>query len=110
MPSALFEIVQLTNGAYALQQVGTEDEPLLKIEFSQEAMAFLEDQDVQVARAMIGAAIRTVGQMKSFDVTEEAMSAGDLERALQHDASKDGGSDKKEVDYTQVKSQSGWVH
>jgi hypothetical protein len=131
MPSALFEIVQLSNGSYALQQIGSTSEPLLKIEFSNEAKAFLENQDVQVARAMIGAAIRTVGQMRSYEVTEETLSAEELAASLgdgseidpeddsavrreafrrklasQKSASrKDGKSD-----YRQVKPESHWLH
>ena len=131
MPSALFEIVQLSNGSYALQQIGSSNEPLLKIEFSDEAKAFLENQDVQVARAMIGAAIRTVGQMRSYEVTEETLSASEFANTLDHNADADpddGSASRREAfrrrlaaqksgsqkdgksDYRQVKPDSHWLH
>ncbi|GAA3979331.1 hypothetical protein [Allohahella marinimesophila] len=130
MPSALFEIIQLSNGSFALQQIGSSGEPLLKIEFSDEAKAFLENQDAQVARAMIGAAIRTVGQMRSYEVTEETLSAADLASSVEGSdidpdddtavrreafrrklASQKGSAQKDgKSDYRQVKPESHWLH
>ena len=63
--SSYFEIVQLENGDFALQPAGGEgNEHLVRISFGEDAKAFLAEQDVTVARAMIQAAIQTVGSIR----------------------------------------------
>ncbi|WP_020409549.1 hypothetical protein [Hahella ganghwensis] len=70
-----FEIVQLANGDFALQPAGeSSSEHLVKISFGADAKAFLADKDVDVAHAMIKAAIKVVGNMR-----EEAKLKSSLE-------------------------------
>ncbi len=59
-----FEIVQLANGDFALQSAGGGREHLVKISFGADAKSFLADKDVEVANAMITAAIKAVGAMR----------------------------------------------
>jgi len=69
-----FEIVQLANGDFALQPAGGGQEHLVKISFGTDAKAFLAEKDVEVANAMITAAIKAVGAMR-----EEAKVKLDME-------------------------------
>jgi hypothetical protein len=62
--SSYFEIVLLENGDFALQPAGGSSEHLVKISFGVDAKAYLAEQDVTVARAMIQAAIQTVGVLR----------------------------------------------
>ncbi len=71
MSTGVFEIVQLPNGDYALQPAGDAGEHLLKISFSQEAKAFLGDKDVSVAKAMIGAAVKAVENIRQDRIQAE---------------------------------------
>ncbi len=68
--SSVFEIVQLENGDFALQPVGGGKEHLVKISFGQDARAFLADEDVTVVKAMIQAAIKTVGDLREAAAKE----------------------------------------
>lgn len=63
MSPSFFEIVQLSNGDYALKRVDDEAAPLVKISFSREAREMMENQDMSVARAMIDAGIEAVGSI-----------------------------------------------
>jgi len=56
--SKYWEIVQLTDGSFALQSSEHGEQPLVRIEFSPEAEALLQGQVVEVARAMIGAGLQ----------------------------------------------------
>ncbi|GAA3559701.1 MULTISPECIES: hypothetical protein [Marinobacter] len=63
MSPSYFEIVQLTNGDYALRRIDDDSAPLVKISFSEEAREMMEDRDMAVAKAMIAAGIEAVGNM-----------------------------------------------
>lgn len=54
---AILELVQLEGGELALRNVGSENEPLVKIQFSEEVKAILGDQTPLVAQHMIQAAL-----------------------------------------------------
>lgn len=60
----VFEIVQLPDGDYALQAVGDDQDPLVRIHFGREARAFLGDNDHLIAKAMISAAVKTVESLR----------------------------------------------
>ncbi|MEH6544728.1 MAG: hypothetical protein V7721_12400 [Porticoccaceae bacterium] len=60
MASALYEIIELPDGEYALQRSGEEGEPLVTIGFSEEARLYLLESGMDVARAMIDAGINAV--------------------------------------------------
>ena len=73
-----WEIIELGNGDIALRKVDSEDEPLLTIRFSDEAKDRLQDQRLDVARAMISAGVQVVTDIESLDEDEElAMEAED---------------------------------
>jgi hypothetical protein len=63
MSPSFFEIIQLTNGDYALRRIDDESAPLVKISFSEEAREMMEDRDMAVAKAMIAAGIEAVGNV-----------------------------------------------
>lgn len=54
---AILELVQLEGGELALRNAGSEKEPLLKIQFSDEVKEILGDQTPMVAQQMIQAAL-----------------------------------------------------
>ena len=59
MPSSLLEIVDLGNGEIVLQRADDDSEPLLTIQFSEEAQVYLMDNGLEVAKAMIQSGIET---------------------------------------------------
>lgn len=61
MSPSFFEIVQLSNGDYALRRIDDDSAPLVKISFSDEAREMMEDREMDVAKAMIAAGIEAVG-------------------------------------------------
>ncbi|MEA1081511.1 hypothetical protein [Marinobacter qingdaonensis] len=63
MSPSFFEIVQLSNGDYALRRIDDDSAPLVKISFSDEAREMMEDRDMNVAKAMIAAGIEAVGNV-----------------------------------------------
>lgn len=70
MSPSYFEIVQLTNGDYALRRIDDDSAPLVRISFSPEARDMLDDRDMAVAKAMIAAGIEAVGNI-SHDIDWE---------------------------------------
>jgi len=66
--SSYFEIVQLENGDFALQPAGGGGAQLVKISFGEDAKSFLAGNDAVVARAMIQAAIHTVGALRDEEI------------------------------------------
>ena len=79
MTTSFLEIVELPNGEFALRRIDDDSAPLVKIRFSEEAQAMLQDRDMAVAKAMINAAIETVGDMSSdweeFESEEDELTA-----------------------------------
>jgi hypothetical protein len=63
MASSLYEIVELPDGEFALQRSGEDGEPLVRIEFSEEARVYLLDAGLDVARAMIDAGIEVIEKL-----------------------------------------------
>ncbi|SES76760.1 MULTISPECIES: hypothetical protein [Marinobacter] len=72
MSPSFFEIVQLSDGDYALKRVDDESAPLVKISFSQEARELMENRDMTVARAMIDAGIQAVSHINDAVDWEDA--------------------------------------
>ena len=54
---AILELVQLEGGALALRNAGSENEPLVTIQFNEEVKALLGDQTPMIAQQMIQAAL-----------------------------------------------------
>ncbi|NMT64737.1 hypothetical protein [Marinobacter orientalis] len=63
MSPSFFEIVQLSNGDYALRRIDDDSAPLVKISFSDEAREMMQDRDMNVAKAMIAAGIEAAGDV-----------------------------------------------
>ncbi|MFA5630769.1 MAG: hypothetical protein WC997_04580 [Porticoccaceae bacterium] len=63
MSTAFYEIVLLPDGDFALQRADENEEPLIRIHFSEEAMTMLQDASMDVAKAMIDAGIDMVEQL-----------------------------------------------
>lgn len=75
MPTSFLEIVELPNGDFALRRSDDDRSPLVKISFSREAREMLQNNDLEVAKAMITAGIEAVGSMSDeFDVEAEVES------------------------------------
>lgn len=81
MASALYEIIELPDGEYALQRSGEEGEPLVRIGFSEEARLYLLESGLDVARAMIDAGIHAVESLGS-DAERELLEVDDQQRIL----------------------------
>ena len=54
---AILELVQLEGGELALRNAGSEQEPVVKIQFNEEVRALLGDQTPVIAQQMIQAAL-----------------------------------------------------
>ncbi|WP_163833658.1 hypothetical protein [Spartinivicinus ruber] len=70
MPSYL-EIVELPDGNIALQRSDADEKPLVTISFSEEAKAYLQDNYIEVAKAMLSAGIHMVGIMAETTTEED---------------------------------------
>ena len=73
---AILELVQLEGGELALRNAGSEQEPLLKIQFSEDVKNILGDQTATVAQHMIQAALfglleKQMNQLQAEIVDEE---------------------------------------
>ena len=80
MSPSFFEIVQLTNGDYALRRIDDDSAPLVKISFSEEAREKMEDRDMSVAKAMIAAGIEAVGNVAhDIDWEDDELDASDAQ-------------------------------
>jgi hypothetical protein len=79
MSPSFFEIVQLSNGDYALRRIDDDSAPLVKISFSDEAREMMEDRDMNVAKAMIAAGVEAVGNVAhDIDWDDEESDAHDI--------------------------------
>ena len=58
-----FELIVLENGDVGLQRVGTND-PLVRVKFSSEVREYLGEQQIEVAKRMIDAGIKTVSELE----------------------------------------------
>ena len=80
MSPSFFEIVQLTNGDYALRRIDDDSAPLVKISFSEAAREMMEDRDMSVAKAMIAAGIEAVGNVAhDIDWEDDELDASDAQ-------------------------------
>lgn len=63
MSSRVYEIVELCDGEYILQRADGDDEPLVRIKFSEEASDFLNEARTGVAKTMIEAGLSEVEEL-----------------------------------------------
>ena len=79
MTTALLEIVDLGDGEVVLQRAEEEGvEPLVSIQFSDEASAYLMENNLEVAKAMIQAGIQAaarLAEMSSVEVDADTASS-----------------------------------
>ncbi|MEJ2045437.1 MAG: hypothetical protein P8X74_02925 [Reinekea sp.] len=68
-----WEIIQLTDGSFALQSSEPEEKPLVRIEFSEEAEELLQGQLTEVARAMIGAGVQAASFVEEATIEEPVL-------------------------------------
>ncbi|HEY9136009.1 MAG TPA: hypothetical protein VIM85_09465 [Pseudomonadales bacterium] len=61
--SSLFEIIETSSGEIVLKRADDESAPLIKINFSEEALEYLGEMKSEVGRAMISAGVQTVGNL-----------------------------------------------
>ena len=67
--SEVYEIIETSEGEYALRRAEGDEEPVLTIRFSLDAMEFLRDSRTEVVKSMIEAGIHCVEDL----VAEEAV-------------------------------------
>ena len=70
MSTSLLEIVDLGDGEVVLQRVEGDSEPLVSIQFSDEANAYLMGNNLEVARVMIQAGIEAAAQLAEVNNIE----------------------------------------
>jgi len=71
MSTALLEIVDLGDGEVVLQRADEENsEPLVSIQFSEETVAYLMENNLEVAKAMIQAGIQAAAHLADMANTE----------------------------------------
>ena len=70
MTTSLLEIVDLGDGEVVLQRADDESEPLVSIQFSEEASAYLMDHNLEVAKVMIQAGIQAAAKMAEMSGVE----------------------------------------
>jgi hypothetical protein len=79
MSAALYEIVLLPDGDFALQRTDDPEEPLVRISFSAEAKSYLGATGIDVAKAMIDAGIDALEELSAEAEAELAESGDNLE-------------------------------
>ena len=74
-PETVLEIVELEEGGLAIRDMDSDEEPMIKVNFSDELKDQLSDQYLEVARVMLTAGIQMVaesGLKKEQEQLEEA--------------------------------------
>ena len=61
--STLYEIVELANGEIVLQRLDGDAEPLVRIAFSEQARAYMNEASLEVARAMVEAGVKAISDL-----------------------------------------------
>lgn len=61
--SNLYEILELPNGEIVLQRLEGDAEPLVRIRFSDQAKAYMEDSSLMIAKAMVEAGIKAINEL-----------------------------------------------
>jgi hypothetical protein len=72
MPSTLYEIAELPNGDVVLRKVDEEGgEPLVRLSFSAESLAFMGEGKFEIAKAMIEAGMEAATELAEQDHLDE---------------------------------------
>ena len=70
MSTSLLEIVDLGDGEVVLQRADDDSEPLVSIQFSEEASTYLMENNLEVAKVMIQAGIQAAAKMAEMSGLE----------------------------------------
>ena len=70
MSTSLLEIVDLGDGEVVLQRVEVDSEPLVSIQFSEEANTYLMGNNLEIAKVMIQAGIEAAAQLAEVNNIE----------------------------------------
>jgi len=81
--ASVFEIVELSDGDIALKRSDGEGEPLVRITFSGAAKESFPEQHLEIAKAMIEAGVRKVGELSGVEV-EDTSHIADVEHRVIH--------------------------
>lgn len=81
--AAVFEIVELSDGDIALKRSDGEGEPLVRITFSGDAKTSFPQQHLEIAKAMIEAGVRKVGELSGVQV-EDTSAIAEMEERIIH--------------------------
>lgn len=85
MFTSFLEIVKLNKNEFALRRTDDQSSPLVKISFSQETLSILQDNDINVVKAMIAAGIEAAGVFANQEqqyAEEQDESASSTHRVL----------------------------
>ncbi|MEQ3694596.1 MAG: hypothetical protein ACPGGD_06325 [Thalassolituus sp.] len=81
--AGFFEIVELSNGDVALRRADEQDgEELVRIQFSEEAKASLQEHHLDIARVMLEAGVRMVGDLSGMEVDTDDFDSLEQEQRL----------------------------
>lgn len=69
--STLYEIVELPGGEIVLQRLEGDTEPLVRIRFSDQARAYMDDSSLMIAKAMVEAGIKAINDLSQTHISEE---------------------------------------
>ena len=61
--SSLFEIVETSDGEIVLKRADDDSAPLIRINFSEEALDYLGEMKNEIGQAMISAGVQAVGNI-----------------------------------------------
>lgn len=84
MASRVYEIVELKDGEYILQRVDRDEEPLVRITFSEGACDFLSDARTSVAKTMIEAGLSEVEDMVEEELSSHSEQYSEAESKTIH--------------------------
>ena len=78
-----FEIVELSNGDIALRRADEQEgDTLVRIHFSDDAKASLQEHHLDVARVMLEAGVRLVGELSGMEVESDDFDVPEQDKRL----------------------------
>lgn len=84
MPSALYEIAELPDGDVVLRKVDDEgSEPLVRLRFSAESLAFMGEGKFEVAKAMIETGMEMASELAEYP-EEYSDESSEFEKPILH--------------------------
>lgn len=86
MSDMFLEIIELENGQIALRRADSDDEPIMRICFSDDVRAQLDDECIDVAKVMLTAGIHMISDLnvKAAGAAEALDSESEDENESQH--------------------------